>query len=189
MHTKTNDHQETNERLSDRQAIRLRIPRVERWTSSQSPNRLTSSFRPPLVIITRDERTNTRSVRTYCGVSTKPPYDAPAQQADTCLSATPATPPRKVRKPRSAAPCPTVPLHQREIVTIMEAAAAGPKTANAIRHLIFMAEAYAKNRMDGKSYLAEFLKCIHRPFGQRRVYINLPRYLAFCSGNSLAQTG
>lgn len=90
------------------------------------------------------------------------------------------------RKPPKARSTPTpidpVPLMEREIGTVKEAAAVGPWTEGALRHRIWLSEAHASTGFEGKPELAEFAKCIHRPRGQRRVYLNIPRLIALMKG-------
>lgn len=87
---------------------------------------------------------------------------------------------KRARKPRSRVqPLVPLPISEREIITFAEAAAIGPKSENALRHLAFMVSAYEKLDFEGKPHLAKFAKCICRQPGQRRVYLNRQRLLQF----------
>lgn len=89
-------------------------------------------------------------------------------------------PVKKAKKPRA----PTqriepLPISERAVLTFREAAAIGPKTENALRHLAFMVSAYEKLGFGGKPHLARFAGCICRQPGQRRIYLNRQRLLAY----------
>ena len=98
-------------------------------------------------------------------------------EADNPLSEQPVKKPRKPRSP--AQHIEPLPITEREVITFKEAAAIGPKTENALRHLAFMVSAYAKLGFEGKPHLAKFAGCICRQPGQRRIYLNRQRLLAY----------
>lgn len=90
---------------------------------------------------------------------------------------------RKAKKPRSPVQRPEpIPIVEREVVTVDEAATVLPTTANALRHKIWLASAYASLNYVGMPDIAEFAKCVRRPPGQRRVYLILPLLLAYFAG-------
>ena len=90
---------------------------------------------------------------------------------------------RKAKKPRSPVQRPEpIPIVDREIVTVDEAATVLPTTANALRHKIWLVSAYASLNYAGMPDIAEFAKCVRRPPGQRRVYLILPLLLAYFAG-------
>lgn len=92
-------------------------------------------------------------------------------------------PAKKARKPRSPAPhLEPLPIAERNSVTVKEAATVLPTTPGALRHKIWLASAYASTNYEGMPHIAAFAKCVHRPPGQRRVYLHLPRLLAFFAG-------
>ena len=106
----------------------------------------------------------------------------PCISSETSESDSPAAekPAKKAKTRRSPAKhIDPIPITEREVITFMEAAAIGPKTENALRHLAFMVSAYEKLDFEGKPHLAKFAGCICRQPGQRRIYLNRQRLLAY----------
>lgn len=94
---------------------------------------------------------------------------------------------KKAKKPRSPIQRPEpIPIAEREIVTVDEAATVVPASANALRHKIWLVSAYALLNYEGMPDIAEFAKCVRRPPGQRRVYLILPLLLAYFAGKGNA---
>lgn len=90
---------------------------------------------------------------------------------------------RKAKKTRSPVQRPEpIPIVEREVVTVDEAATVLPTTSNALRHKIWLVSAYASLNYEGMPDIAEFAKCVRRPPGQRRVYLILPLLLAYFAG-------
>lgn len=78
-----------------------------------------------------------------------------------------------------------VPLEQRRWLTIKETAARYPFSQAALRHLVFVAEAYQRHPKTGLRANG-FLPCIVRPAGQRKVLIDALRFEEWL-GNSVAR--
>ncbi len=89
----------------------------------------------------------------------------------------------RTQRPRSPIQRPEpLPITEREVVTVDEAATVVPASANALRHKIWLVSAYASLSYEGMPDIAEFAKCVRRPPGQRRVYLVLPLLLAYFAG-------
>lgn len=109
-----------------------------------------------------------------------PSISSESSETDTQLATKSA---KKAKKPRSPVQRPEpIPIVEREVVTVDEAATVLPTTANALRHKIWLASAYASLNYVGMPDIAEFAKCVRRPPGQRRVYLILPLLLAYFAG-------
>ncbi|MBN8504928.1 MAG: hypothetical protein J0L58_10655 [Burkholderiales bacterium] len=69
------------------------------------------------------------------------------------------------------------PSADRGLLTVAEAAALGPLTESALRHLIFRSAAAVRYPEAVPYSLSRFAKCVVRPSGFRRVFIEKNKYL------------
>lgn len=101
----------------------------------------------------------------------QPPVPALHNQA-------PASPYAPLRNPLTVAPGSAVP--QYLLIPALVGLHPGVETEGAFRNRIQKYETAKRNNLATPTQL-EFLECVHRPEGTRRIVINYPRYLRWLS--------
>jgi hypothetical protein len=93
--------------------------------------------------------------------------------------------PSEVRRKRKAAPAAApLSINQKPVLTVSETALLGAHSPGALRHLIFNSEAWIRYP-DGKYRRSMgFDRCIIRPPGQRRIFIDRVKYLQWLNSNT-----
>jgi len=106
----------------------------------------------------------------------------PAGQDAAADSEAPNKAPRK-RKTAAPAPAP-LSINEKPVLTISEAALLGAHSPSALRHLIFNTTGWTRYP-DGKYRRSiGFDRCIIRPPGQRRVFIDRVKYLQWLNSST-----
>lgn len=127
------------------------------------------------------------------GVQSIQKADAPSTIETTRPAAKPPTPPAHPAETPLPKASPTSDRSRKRLeilkstgdllLTVSEAAEIGPLSESALRHLIFKYEAARRHPEAGLSVPHGFERCIVRPNGLRRVFIDKANYLNWLNAN------